>query len=106
VHRFGQEEQSLDSVVVCAGNTSAAQPWRWHKADNMHMTKVQKQGDGKRGSAHEEGLCSPDSWPKKGRAFARRWCAQRVGADGEPKLGVRSSEQDQHDAKQGVRALR
>jgi hypothetical protein len=71
-------------VVVCAGNTSAAQPWRWHNADNMHTTKGQKQGDGKRGSAHDKGLCSPDSWPKKGRAFARRWCAQRVGADSEP----------------------
>jgi hypothetical protein len=80
-------------VVVCAGNTSAAQPWRWHKADNMHTTKGQKQGDGKRGSAHDEGLCSPDSWPKKGRAFARRWRAHRVGADSKLKLGVRSSEQ-------------
>jgi hypothetical protein len=29
-----------------------------------------------------------------------------VGADGEPELGVRSSEQGQHDAKQGVRTLR
>jgi hypothetical protein len=53
-----------------------------------------KQGDGKRGSAHDEGLCSPDSWPQKGRAFARRWRAQCVGVDGEPELGVRSSEQD------------
>jgi hypothetical protein len=55
--------------------------------------KGHKQGDGERGSAHNKGLCSPDSWPKKGRTFARRWCAQRVGADGEPELGVRSSEQ-------------
>jgi hypothetical protein len=106
VHRFGQEGQDLGPVVVCAGNTSAAQPWRWHNADNMHTTKGQKQGDGKRGSAHDEGLCSPDCWPKKGRAFARRWCAQRVGADGESELGVRSSGQDQHDVKQGARALR
>jgi hypothetical protein len=55
--------------------------------------KGHKQGDGKRGSAHDKGLCSPDSWPKKGRAFTRRWCVQRVGIDGEPELGVRSSEQ-------------
>jgi hypothetical protein len=105
MHRFGQEGQDLGPVVVCAGNTSAAQPWRWHKADNMHTTKGQKQGDDKRGSAHDEGLCSPDSWPKKGRTFARRWCAQRVGADGEPELDARSSGQDQHDAKQGARVL-
>jgi hypothetical protein len=93
-------------VVVCAGITSAAQPWRWHNADNMHTTKGHKQGDGKRGSAHDEGLCSHDTWPKKGRAFARRWRVQCVGADGEPELGVRSSGQDQHDAKQGARVLR
>jgi hypothetical protein len=61
---------------------------RQHVHDKGH-----KQGGGKRGSAHDKGLCSPDSWPKKDRAFARRWCAQRVGADGEPELAVRSSEQ-------------
>jgi hypothetical protein len=55
--------------------------------------KGYKQGDGKRGNAHDKGLCSPDSWPKKGRAFTRRWRAQCVGADGEPELGVRSSGQ-------------
>jgi hypothetical protein len=55
--------------------------------------KVHKQGDGEWGSAHDKGLCSPDSWPKKGRAFARRWRAQCVGADGEPEPGVRSSGQ-------------
>jgi hypothetical protein len=27
-------------VVVCAGITSAAQPWRWHNADNMCTTRV------------------------------------------------------------------
>jgi hypothetical protein len=43
--------------------------------------------DGEHGSAHDEGLCSHDSWPKKGRALARRWRAQRVGADGKPELG-------------------
>jgi hypothetical protein len=52
-----------------------------------------KQGDGERGSAHNKGLCSPDSWPQKGRAFTRRWRAQCVGVDGEPELGVRSSGQ-------------
>jgi hypothetical protein len=91
MHRFGLEGQGLDPMVVCAGNTSAAQPWRWHKADNMHTTKGQKQGAGKQGSAHDEGLCSHDPWPKKGRAFARRWRAQCVGADSEPEPGVRSS---------------
>jgi hypothetical protein len=55
--------------------------------------KGHKQGDGKRGSAHDKGLCSHNSWPQKGRAFARRWRAQCVGVDGEPELGVRSSEQ-------------
>jgi hypothetical protein len=38
--RFDQEEQGLDSVLVCAGKMSAAQPWRWHNADNMCMTRV------------------------------------------------------------------
>jgi hypothetical protein len=62
-----------------------------------------KQGDGERGSAHDKGLCSPDSWPKKDRAFARRWHAQCVGADGEPELGVRSSDEQRYDtiARQG-----
>jgi hypothetical protein len=47
----------------------------------------------RRQHVHDKGLCSHDSRPKKGRAFARRWHAQCVGADGEPELGVRSSEQ-------------
>jgi hypothetical protein len=34
--------------------------------------KGQRWADGERGSAHDEGLCSHDSWPKKGRALARR----------------------------------
>jgi hypothetical protein len=55
VHRFGQEGQDLGPVVVCAGNTSAAQPWRWHNADNMHTTKGQKQGDSKRGECTRRG---------------------------------------------------
>jgi hypothetical protein len=74
-------------TVVCAGKTSAAQPWRWHNADNMHMTTGQRQVHGKRGSAHDGGLCSHDSWSKKGKALARRWRAQRVGAGGKPELG-------------------
>jgi hypothetical protein len=60
----------------------------------------------RRQHVHDKGLCSHVSRPKKGRAFARRWRAQCVGADGEPELGVRSSGQDQHDVKQGARALR
>jgi hypothetical protein len=40
VHRFGQEEQGLDPMLVCAGKRSAAQPWRWHNADNMCTTRV------------------------------------------------------------------
>jgi hypothetical protein len=36
---------------------------------------------------HDKGLCSHDSRPKKGRAFARRWRAQRVGVGGKPELG-------------------
>jgi hypothetical protein len=47
----------------------------------------------RRQHVHDKGLCSHDSRPKKGRAFARRWRAQCVGADSEPELGVRSSEQ-------------
>jgi hypothetical protein len=47
----------------------------------------------RRQHVQDKGLCSHDSRPKKGRAFARRWRAQCVGADGEPELGVRSSEQ-------------
>jgi hypothetical protein len=43
--------------------------------------------DGKRGSAHDEGLCSHDSWPKKGKALARWRVLSRVGADGKSKLG-------------------
>jgi hypothetical protein len=35
-------------------------PRQQHVHDKGH-----KQGDGKRGSAHDEGLCSHDSWPKK-----------------------------------------
>jgi hypothetical protein len=38
--RFDQEEQGLDPVLVCAGKMSVAQPWRWHNADNMCMTRV------------------------------------------------------------------
>jgi hypothetical protein len=79
-------------VGVCGqkvGGTAVAMAQRQqHVHDKGH-----KQGDGKRGSAHHKGLCSPDSWPKKGRAFTRRWCVQRVGIDGEPEPGVRSSGQ-------------
>jgi hypothetical protein len=41
----------------------------------------------RRQHAHDKGLFSHDSWPKKGKALARRWCAQRVGAGGKPELG-------------------
>jgi hypothetical protein len=47
----------------------------------------------RRQHVHGKGLCSHDPRPNKGRAFARRWRAQCVGADSEPELGVRSSEQ-------------
>jgi hypothetical protein len=40
VHRFGQEGQGLDPVLVCAGKRSAAQPWRWNNVDNMCTTRV------------------------------------------------------------------
>jgi hypothetical protein len=39
MHRFGQEGQHLDPVLVCAGKRSAAQLWRWHNADNMCTTR-------------------------------------------------------------------
>jgi hypothetical protein len=75
--KFGQEKQRLGPAVVCAGKTSAAQPWRQHKADDMRTTTGQRRVDGKQGSAHDEGLCSHDSWPKKGKAlaleYARVW---------------------------------
>jgi hypothetical protein len=74
-------------VVVCAGKTSAAQPWRWRNADNMRTTMGQRQVDGKQGSAHDGGLCSHDSWPKKGKALAGWRVLSRVGAGGKPKLG-------------------
>jgi hypothetical protein len=61
VHRFDQEEQGLGPVVVCAGKTSAAQLWQWHNADNMRTTMGHRQVDGKRGSAHDGGLCSHNS---------------------------------------------
>jgi hypothetical protein len=34
-----QEGQGLDPVLVCAGRRSAAQPWRWHNANNMCTTR-------------------------------------------------------------------
>jgi hypothetical protein len=37
VHRFGQGGQGLDPML---GKRSAAQPWRWHNADNMCTTRV------------------------------------------------------------------
>jgi hypothetical protein len=40
------------------------------------------------------------------RVRAERRRRNGVGADGEPELGVRSSGQDQHNVKQGPRALR
>jgi hypothetical protein len=76
-------------VLVKVGGTAVAMAQR---QQHVHV-KGHKQGDGERGSAHDKGLCSPDSWPQKGRAFARRRRAQCVGVDGEPELGVRSSGQ-------------
>jgi hypothetical protein len=104
VHRFGQEEQGLGPVVVCMGKTSAAQLWRWHNTDNMRTTMGQRQVDGKRGSAHDGGLCSHESWPKKGKALARWHVLSCVGADGKPKLGDARRTKERHNCKAKERA--
>jgi hypothetical protein len=92
VHRFGQGGQGLDPALGCAGKRSAAQPWRWHNANNMCTTRdlnrVTASGECTRQRSVLTRLLA-----QEGRAFARRWRAQCVGADGEPELGVRSSGQ-------------
>jgi hypothetical protein len=99
MHRFDQEEQGLGPVVVCAGKTSAAQPWRWHNADNMRTTMGQRQGDDKPGSVHDEGLHSHNSRPKTGKVMARWRVLSRVGAGGKPNLGDARRTKERHNCK-------
>jgi hypothetical protein len=48
-------------VLVKVGGTAVAMAQRQQHVHNQGH----KQGDGERGSAHDEGLCSHNSWPKK-----------------------------------------
>jgi hypothetical protein len=68
------------------------------------LGKGQRRVDGERGSVHDEGLCSHDSWPKQGKALARRWRAQRVGAGGIPELGDTRRTKERHNCKAKERA--
>jgi hypothetical protein len=60
--------------------------------------------DGKRGGAHDGGLCSHDSWPKRGKALARWRVLSRVVAGGKPKLGDTRRTKEQHNCKAKERA--
>jgi hypothetical protein len=60
----------------------------------------------RRRQAHDKGLCSHDSWPKKGKALARRWRAQHAGAGGKPKLGDSRRNKERHHCKAKERARR
>jgi hypothetical protein len=65
VHRFGQEEQGLDPVLVCAGKRSAAQPWRWHNANNMCTTRDINMATAS-GEVHTTKVCAhPTPGPRK-----------------------------------------
>jgi hypothetical protein len=47
--------QCLDPVLVCAGKRSAAQPWRWHNADNMCTTRDKNRVSGE---VHTTKVCA------------------------------------------------
>jgi hypothetical protein len=65
VHRFGQEGQGLDPVLVCAGKRSAAQPWRWHNANNMCTTRDINRATAS-GEVHTTKVCAhPTPGPRK-----------------------------------------
>jgi hypothetical protein len=89
--RFDQEEQGLDPVVVCAGKMSAAQPWRWHNADNMRTTRV---------CAH----MTPGK--RKARPWLDGGVLSRVGVGGKPKLGDARRTKERHNCKAKERARR
>jgi hypothetical protein len=65
VHGFGQEGQGLDPVLVRGGKRSAAQPWRWHNANNMCTTRDINRVTAS-GEVHTTKVCAhPTPGPRK-----------------------------------------
>jgi hypothetical protein len=68
---------------VCGQNVGSTAMVMAQRRRHAHG-KGQRRVDGKQGSVHDEGLSSHDSRPKKGKALAQRWRAQRVSVGGKP----------------------